>query len=76
MHQHTVPDIPVLKSAAFYFAASQAASANVHLLVSTVDLNGYSLNIRIPDCVGSSMRMADVVAKMSALATDITLCHA
>jgi hypothetical protein len=47
----------------------------MHLFVRAVYFNGDSLNIRIPDSVGSSMRMADVVAEMSALATDITFSH-
>jgi hypothetical protein len=57
------------------FAGLKASCADMDLLVAAVDLSGNSLDIRVPDSVGSSMRMADVVAEMSALATDITFSH-
>ena len=60
---------------ALNFAGSQASGAYMHFLVCAVYFNSNSLHIRIPDSVGSSMRMADVVAEMSALATDITFSH-
>ena len=47
----------------------------MHSLLSAVYVNSYLLDVGIPDSVGSSMRMADVVSKMSALAADITFCH-
>ena len=47
----------------------------MHSLLSAVDVHSNLLDIGIPDSVGSSMRMADVVAEMSALATDITFSH-
>ena len=56
-------------------AGSQAAGADMHSLLSAVDVHSNLLDIGIPDSVGSSMRMADVVAEMSALATDITFSH-
>ncbi len=47
----------------------------MQLLVGTVHLAHNALNIRIPDSVRSSMRMAYVISKMSALTTNITLSH-
>ena len=35
----------------------------------------YSLDIRIPDCIASSMRMAHIVSEMNTLATNITFRH-
>jgi hypothetical protein len=73
---HKVWSFGLLRSlSALNFAGSQASGAYMHLFVRAVYFNGDSLNIRIPDSVGSSMRMADVVAEMSALATDITFSH-
>ena len=44
----------------------------MHSLLSAVDVHSNLLDVGIPDSVGSSMRMADVISKMSALAADIT----
>ena len=44
-------------------------------LVGSADLAHNILDVRIPDPIRSSMRMADVVAEMSALATNITFSH-
>jgi predicted ABC-type sugar transport system permease subunit len=44
-------------------------------LVSAIHLAFYILNVGIPDSVGSSMRMADVISEMSALTTNITFSH-
>ena len=58
------------------FAGSETFRADIHLLgIAAVDLHADALNVGIPDAVGSSMRMADVVTEMSALSTDFTLCH-
>ena len=35
----------------------------------------YVFDIGMPDPVRSSMGMADIISEMSALATNITLCH-
>jgi len=59
-----------------YFSGSEALCADVHLLgITAGDLDTDALNVGIPDAVGSSMRMADVISEMSALSTDFTLCH-
>ena len=47
----------------------------MHSLLRAVDVHSNLLDVGIPDSVGSSMRMADVISKMSALAADITFCH-
>ncbi len=44
-------------------------------LNTTVNLALNVLDIRIPDTIGPSMRMADVVPEMGALAANITFCH-
>ena len=56
-------------------AGSKAAGAHMHSLLRAVYGNSDLLDVGIPDSVGSSMRMADVISKMSALAADITFCH-
>ena len=56
-------------------AGSEAAGANMHSLLRAVDVHSNLLDVGIPDSVGSSMRMADVITKMSAFAADITFCH-
>ncbi len=63
-------ELRVLNSARFH-----AASADVHLLVLAVHFDGHVLNIRMPDTIGSSMRMADVVAEVCAFSADITFRH-
>ena len=65
----------MLLSSSFYFVGSKAACAYMHSLCETVNLNGYVLNVRIPNSVRSSMRMAYVVSEMYALATNITFSH-
>lgn len=47
----------------------------MHSLGSAVNLAFNLLYIGIPYTVGSSMRMADIVAEMGTLAADITFCH-
>ncbi len=60
---------------AFDFTGTHATCADMHSLLGAVNIYCYSLDVGIPDSVGSSMRMADVVAEVSALAADITFCH-
>ena len=60
---------------ALYSAGSQTASAHMQPLVSAIHLAFYILNVGIPDSVGSSMRMADVISEMSALTPNITFSH-
>ena len=60
---------------ALYLTGAKAACANIHLFLSTAYQHGYTLNIRVPDLVGSSVRMADVVTEMNALAADFTFRH-
>jgi len=47
----------------------------MHSLCSAVYHAFYTLNIGIPHCVASSMRMAYIITEMNALATNITLSH-
>lgn len=47
----------------------------MHSLCSAVHLAFNLLNVGIPDSVGSSMRMADIIAEVSAFTAYITLCH-
>jgi hypothetical protein len=47
----------------------------MHTLGAAVNLALYATHVGIPDCVASSMRMADIVSKMYAFAANITLCH-
>ncbi len=47
----------------------------MHSLGSAIHLALYALNIGVPDCIASSMRMADIITEMYALAANITLSH-
>ena len=47
----------------------------MHSSSSAVNLALNALNIRVPNCVASSMRMAYVVTKMNALTANITFSH-
>ena len=47
----------------------------MHSLSYSVDLAHNASYVRVPDSVGSSMRMAHSVTKMYALTTDFTFCH-
>jgi hypothetical protein len=47
----------------------------MHSLSAAVYLAFYSFDIRVPDCIASSMRMAYIVTEMNALSTNITLSH-
>ena len=58
-----------------YFTGAKALCADIHLLDSAGNLDRYSLNIGVPDTIGSSMRMADVISEMNAFSTDFAFCH-
>ena len=58
-----------------YFTGAKALCADIHFLYSAGNLDRYSLNIGVPDTIGSSMRMADVISEMSAFSTDFAFCH-
>ena len=73
MHVHEC--LAALSDSALDLAGSKAAGAHMHSLLRAIDVNSDLLDVGIPDSVGSSMRMADVISKMSALAADITFCH-
>ena len=60
---------------ALYSAGSQTASAHMQPLVSAIHLAFYILNVGIPDSVGSSMRMADILSEMCSFSTNTTFCH-
>ena len=47
----------------------------MHSSSSAVNLALNALNIRVPNCVASSMRMAYVVTEMNALTANITFSH-
>ena len=63
------------KLSPFNPAGLQAVRANVHSPCTTVDFTFHASDVGIPDTVGSSMGMANVVTKMSAFATNIAFCH-
>ena len=44
-------------------------------LVGTANFALNILYIRVPDTIGSSMGMADIISEMRSLATNITFCH-
>lgn len=68
-------DRAAILNSALDLTGSKAAGADVHSLLSAVDVHSNLLDVGIPDSVRSSMRMADVISKMSAFAADITFCH-
>ena len=57
------------------FAGSKAVSANISMLRRTLYHNLDSLNVGFPHMIGSSMRMAHIIAKMSTLSTDGAYSH-
>ena len=69
------PDHAAILNSALDLAGSKAAGADMHSLLSAIDVHSNLLDVGIPDSVRSSMRMADVISKMSAFAADITFCH-
>ena len=58
-----------------YLAGAKAFRADIHLLGLAVYLDRDLLDIGIPNPVGSSVGVADVISEMSALAANFTLCH-
>lgn len=62
-------------SSSLYTAGFQAACADMHSLGTAVDLALYALDIRLPNCIGSSMRMAHIITELNALSANITLSH-
>lgn len=63
------------RSASLNFAGLQALSADINLLVRTVDLSGDVLDVRLPHMIGSSVGMGYVVPEMSTFTADLTLSH-
>ena len=59
----------------FDFVRSKAGSANIDSLGSTVNVAFHSFDVGLPHSVGSSMRMADIITKMSAFSTNTAFCH-
>ena len=56
-------------------AGLQAIGADMHSLGAAIHFALYVLDIRFPHCIGSSMRMADIITEKYALTTNITLSH-
>jgi hypothetical protein len=54
---------------------AQAFDADVHVLGNAIFGDGHFLDIRLPLMLGSLIGMADVLSKLNALATDVTLSH-
>jgi hypothetical protein len=54
---------------------SQAFGADVHALGNAIFGDGHFLNIGLPLTVRSLFGMADIMSKLDALATDVTLSH-
>jgi hypothetical protein len=73
------PQLDLVRSrsglSALNLPAFQAGSADVHLLCAAFGFDTNGLDVRFPDSVRSSMRMADVIAKMNILAADTAFCH-
>lgn len=63
------------RSASLNFAGLQALSADIDLLVCTVNLCGDMLDIRLPHMIGSSVGMGYIVPEMSTFTADLTLGH-
>lgn len=53
----------------------QASGAKMHPAHLAIDLNPHTLDVRFELALGCLLRVADVVPKLRALATHITLCH-
>ena len=54
----------------------QATRAHVHAARLAIDCHARALNIGLELATGCLFGVADVVAKLRALAADVTLCHA
>ena len=59
----------------FNLAGSKAGSANVHFLGSAVYLHANRLDIGLPNMIGASMGMANIVSKMNAFSANSTFRH-
>ena len=59
----------------FNLAGFQAGSANVHFLSPAVNLHANRLDVRLPDMIGTSMRMAYIISKMDTLPANSTFRH-
>lgn len=64
-----------MKLRSFHFSWTKAWSTNIHLLCSTVYLYSYRFQVRFPNLIASSMRVADSVSKMYAFSTYCTFSH-
>ena len=56
-------------------AAAKAGSANIHLMYAALRFDLDRLNVGLPNVIASSMRMAHIIAEVSSLFTNSTLCH-
>ena len=65
----------VLRSGSFDPAGAQTGSADIHLMHAAFCFHSDRLDIRLPDVVCSSMRMAHIVSEVSCLVTYCTPCH-
>lgn len=59
----------------FNLAGSQAGSTNVHLLCTSIYLYSDRFDIRLPHFIRSSMGVAHLITKMSALIANCTFSH-
>ena len=62
-------------SGSFNLAGAEAGSADIHLMYAAFSFHSDRLDIRLPDVVRSSMRMAHIVSEVSCLVTNCTPCH-
>jgi len=66
----------LFKLSTLNFSGAQASGANLDMFRSTVDNSLYSLNIRFPGSVASSVRMGNLNAESNIFSADFTFCHA
>ena len=62
-------------SGTLYLAAAQAAGADIHFAVALRRFDADGLHICSPHFIGSSMRMADIIAKIDRFTANCTFCH-
>jgi len=65
----------IMFSGTLNLAAAKAAGADIHLAVALRCFDANSLHIRSPHLIGSSMRMADIVAKINRFIANCTFSH-
>ena len=53
----------------------QTFGADLHALGNAIPVDGHFLDIGLPLAISSLLRMADIMSKLDALATDFTLSH-